>query len=90
MSIRDAILDAMYCAAEWSESTYEEHQAECVRGLNAYRAEILREVQPTDHERWFLKFMVDTVQEVMLTHDGFTDEDEAALDRFKAMAEGDA
>lgn len=61
-----------------------------VAAFDAYRDEVLREARPTDHERRFLKFMVDTVQEVMLTHDGFTDEDEAALDRFKAMAEGDA
>lgn len=90
MSVRDAILDAMYCAAEWSGSTYKEHQVECVRELDAYRAEILREVQPTDHERRFLAFMVDTVQEVMWANDGFTDEDQAALDVFKAMAEGTA
>lgn len=43
-SARDGILATMNYAAEWFEGTYEEHEAECVRELDAYRDAILSEV----------------------------------------------
>lgn len=43
MSARDAVLDTMYFAEEWSSKPYEEFKKECAAELDAYRAEVLRE-----------------------------------------------
>lgn len=54
--------------------------------IAAHRAEILREGL-TAAERQFLTFALDLAADRMTTVDGFTDEDEAALARFRRMAD---
>lgn len=54
---------------------------------DAYRAEVLAE-RLTDAERQFLTFALDQAADEMSLGDGFTDEDDAALETFRRMAAG--
>jgi hypothetical protein len=41
----------------------------------------------SEDEKQFLRFMINTAQDVMFSEGGFTEEDWAALEKFKAMGE---
>lgn len=61
MSARGDVLQTMYYAAEWSGGTYEDHVAECVADLDAYRDQVLREHAQAIRMLAFQKTMMTTV-----------------------------
>jgi hypothetical protein len=84
-ALRDRIADALATADGWVFAPGFKEGSPAYHGY-LRQADAVLAVLLTDAERQFLTFALDEAAEEMFLRDGFTDEDQAALEKLRGLA----